>query len=282
EEDGDVVNRDGAGAKLPRSNSSVANGAEPTKSERELNRKLDSFSRSPAPAEAAAIQLSSERLEDALGGATADNQSVGLRRKDSTLSYYRDLLDDESPTTAKILTDKAPGDDEIGDLAASPHRSGRGLTRGFSTTSLDTHLFGDFTYTNVQVLGEVNREMRAKTAGVSALKEANLAPSTPPLAPMSKSTSNLASEDVSKVDAGDAFNGLAMVRPVAKSKEVAPWDFETTVPPKPAVEQARSGFLMWGQRKLGRSGGLVNESTGNLEGSEKGSKLNLGESGSSG
>ncbi|KAJ3100290.1 hypothetical protein HDU97_002381 [Phlyctochytrium planicorne] len=102
------------------------------------------------------------------------------QRKGSIQAYYCDGDEYISNNGEVKPTEKAPNQDDIfteendnyeDSLSLSRFRArdmdkfaGGKLTRGMSTSSLDTHLFGEFTYKNVHVLGEVNKDIRTKAS----------------------------------------------------------------------------------------------------------------------
>ncbi|KAJ3217914.1 hypothetical protein HDU67_007065 [Dinochytrium kinnereticum] len=114
------------------------------------------------------------------------NAERGIQRKDSVQSYYRDTEEVLNRDVSRITKNggssdisthrRRNGSDQVNeseddDFVSSPshfrpqsHNCGARLTRGMSTTSLDTQLFGDFTYKNVHVLGEVNKDIKTKAS----------------------------------------------------------------------------------------------------------------------
>jgi hypothetical protein len=117
-------------------------------------------------------EISDDNLRKEDQGSDAELQKM-RKRLDSTLAYYADNPMEESPKTKGKLLGR------IKSLQKSSSKQS-------SATSLDTQYFGDFTFKNVDVLGDVSRDLKNKELAASSSK--------PPGSPASLTASAQTSE----------------------------------------------------------------------------------------
>jgi hypothetical protein len=129
-----------------------------------------------------------------------DNETE-LDRRDSTNSFYADNLDDDADIypTKNEASDSSHND--MSTLLSTPlmtvhagSQQGRGPVRDASLASIDTQFFGDFTFKNVDVLGEAcrNKDKKLKSSKLSSIPMEKSTQNTPsPSPPLSKQSTSL-------------------------------------------------------------------------------------------
>ncbi|KAJ3414329.1 hypothetical protein HDV05_006697 [Chytridiales sp. JEL 0842] len=137
------------------------------------------------------LDKKSETVADTSVGSGSD--MCELERRESTASFFGDNPDDDGEY------DGSKGEISVSDTlkvqAGSTTRQGETLKappiRDSSLNSIDTTFFGDFTFKNVDVLGEACRDKRIKSRLSTIPVEASTQSSPSPSPPLSKTTTSL-------------------------------------------------------------------------------------------